>query len=241
MAALRNICRPARLFPGLLAIAPLFAAFAGAALGDEPAAQIVPVERAPFHAPVFRNDFVAMVDAYLPAGRVTPWHRHTRDYAYVMVRESELVIQNWGMEPEALRWPRGHVGFGAFSKTSLVHMATNTGQSPAHLVGFEFLRPAPAGFETSRRPAGYVRVMDNERLRGWRVRLAPGAAIEAFAQTAPSVRIVIEGGELVETAEGRDHNVMLSAGGFQWRDAGMGRALRNAGAAPIDFVEFELK
>lgn len=205
--------------------------------------KVAPVERTPFHVPTFRNDAVAMLNVLVPAGRVAPYHRHSLDFVFVLVRESDLLVQNWGdPAPASIRWPRAMVGFGAYSKNSLTHRVANVGAGPLRIVGFEFLEPAPKGRPPSTRPAAYSQVIDNDRLRGWRAVLAPGEAIPAFAQTAPGVRVVVEGGELVETVDGKgDQNMALQPGDFQWQDAGSSRAVRNNGRTTIDFTEFELK
>lgn len=203
---------------------------------------VAPVERTPFHVPTFRNDAVAMLNILIPPGRVAPYHRHSRDFAFVLVRESDLLVQNWGdAAPMSIRWPRGMTGYGDFSKKSLTHMAANVGADPLRIVGFEFLEPAPKGRAMSERPAAYRQVIDNERLRGWRVTLAPGESIPAFTQAAPGVRIVVEGGELVETIGQGEQNMALQPGDFQWQDEGASRALRNNGWTTLDLREFELK
>lgn len=229
-----------RLFP-LLCAAMLLAHPARAL--DASSADIAPVERTPFHVPTFRNDAVAMLNVLIPPGRVAPYHRHSRDFVFVLVRESDLLIQNWGdPTPVSIRWPRAMTGYGAYSKASLTHMVTNVGADLLRIVGFEFLELASKGRPLSARPAAYRQIIDNERLRGWRVTLAPGDFIPPFTQTAPGVRIAVEGGELVETIDGRnDQNMALQPGDFQWQDAGASRAVRNNGRTTIDFTEFELK
>jgi hypothetical protein len=219
----------------LLLLALLFAAVPARA-------DVVPIERAPFHIPVFHNDDVAMVDVLLPAGRETRWHRHSRDFLFVVVRDGDLVLQNWGDSTQTrVHWPRGFTGFGAFSKTSLVHRGENVGTEAMRLVGFEFLEPAPKGRTISTRPPAYEQIIDNERLRGWRLTLKPGETAPAFAQGAPAVRIIVEGGDLVETQDGGDQEQALQAGAFQWRETGPAPSLHNKGEKPISLVEFELK
>lgn len=209
----------------------------------ETKAQVLPVERTPFHVPAFRNDAVAMLNVLLPPHRVAPYHEHSRDFAYVVVRESPTLVQNWGdAEPTSIRWPRGAVGFGAFSKQSLTHKAENVGDSALSIVGFELLEPAPKGRAPSTRPSRFEQIIDNERLRGWRLTLKPGETVPSFTQSAPGVRIVVEGGELIETdPAGAGQNMALQPGDFQWRDVGPARALRNAGGTTIEMVEFEVK
>jgi hypothetical protein len=66
---------------------------------------------------------------------------------------------------------------------------------------------------------GYVQIMDNDRVRGWRLVLEPGQSASTIRQTAPGIRIVVDGGELVESVPGyavqardarrRTHNVRI--------------------------------
>jgi hypothetical protein len=85
-------------------------------------------------------------------------------------------------------------------------------------------------------------VLDNERVRARRIVLAPGQTVPAITQTAPGIRVVVKGGELVESVpEEPDRGMNLRLGDFFWQDAGATRAIRNAGTAPIELVEFELK
>jgi hypothetical protein len=223
--------------PAFLLLPPLLLALCGPAGAD-----VAPIERAPFHLPVFHNDAVGMIDVVLPAGRETSWHRHSRDFLFVVVRDSELVLQNWGESPKPpVHWPRGFAGYGAFSAASLVHRGENIGAQAMRLVGFELLEPAPRGRTLSARPPAYEQIIDNERLRGWRLELKPGESVPAFEQIAPAVRIIVEAGELVETRDGADHELALQPAGFQWREAGAAPVLRNVGDTTIRLEEFELK
>ena len=88
----------------------------------------------------------------------------------------------------------------------------------------------------------YTSVLDNERVRGWRLMLQPGESAAAIVQIAPGVRIVVQGGDIVEIApEKPDHELNLNRGDFVWQAAGTTRAVRNVGTSPVEWVEFELK
>jgi len=85
-------------------------------------------------------------------------------------------------------------------------------------------------------------ILDNERVRVWRLALEPGQAAPAVTQTAPGVRVVIDGGELVESVPGKpDRAKAPRSGEFFWQDAGQTRAVRNVGTTRIELVELELK
>jgi hypothetical protein len=90
--------------------------------------------------------------------------------------------------------------------------------------------------------AGYTQIMDNARLRAWRVVLKPGEATGQITQTAAGLRVYVHGGVLAEMAPGSaDRGMAPYEGDFIWQDAGQTRAVKNTGTTQIEFVEFELK
>lgn len=206
---------------------------------------VVPVESAPFHFQVFENDYVKFLNVLIPPGKVGGYHRHSIDFAQVIVEATDR------LEATVLDKPMGLVSlktrqvlFAGYSKAPLVHQVANAGQSSFHVMGIEILDSQPGRFSPSTRtdvPA-YTSVLDNERVRGWRLMFQLGESAAAIIQTAPGVRIVVQGGDIVEIArEKPDHELNLNSGDFVWQAAGTTRAVRNAGTSPVEWVEFELK
>jgi len=142
------------------------------------------------------------------------------------------------------RAQRGRANYISYSKGGpRTHKATNVGSTPFHNVSFLF-RSRPGRFTPLARTEapGYLQIMDNERVRGWRLVLEPGQSAPAISQTAPGIRIVVDGGELAESVPGSaDRGWTLRNGEFYWQEAGVTRGLRNIGTTRIEIVEFELK
>src|SRR6185436_2579952 len=137
--------------------------------------------------------------------------------------------------------PRGSVNFSWYSQKETVHTVTVTGDGPFHNIVVELMYPTPGNFTASTRGPDYELVLDNERVRVWRLVLAPGQEASAITQTAPGLRIVVDGGELVESAVGIDRGMAPRSGEFFWQDAGATRAVRNVGTTRLELVELELK
>jgi hypothetical protein len=213
---------------------------------DAPRTQVVPVEKAPFHVPMFGNEFVTMLNANIPAGRTASYHKHSLDMISVVVESAKTRTQVLGETPIEAQTPSpaGAVNYNSYSKNPKIHQVTNIDSKPFHVVGFEFIYEGPRRFSPSFRvevPA-YQTVVDNERVRGWRLVLEPDQSVSAFTQKAPGVRVVLKGGELVESEPGQPERAMsLKLGDFMWQEANVTRAVRNAGATQIELVEFELK
>ena len=231
-----------RLLNASLILAALALALPAAAQEEAPA---VPVDKAPFHVPVFRNDYVALVNVYIPPGRVAGYHTHSLDQISVLVADADMVGQVLGEQPTpARRNPRGNVNFVAYSKKAITHKVSNVGSTPFHNVVLSLMYPEPGRFTAGARAdvAGYTQILDNERVRGWRLVLEPGQSVAAITQKAPGIRVVIDGGELAESVPGQAERGMApKSGEFFWQEPDVTRAIRNTGTSRIQLVEFELK
>jgi hypothetical protein len=174
---------------------------------------------------------------------VGAYHRHSIDFAQLIVEATDRLEVTVLDKPMALvSLKMGQVLFSGYSKVPLIHQVANAGQSSFHVMGIELLDSEPGRFSPSTRtdvPA-YSLVLDNERVRGWRLVLQPGESAAAITQTAPGVRIVEQGGDTLESAV-TDHELNLVRGDFVWQAAGTTRAVRNVGTSAVEWVEFELK
>jgi len=206
-----------------------------------------PILKAPYHLPVFTNEFVTVLKIFIPPGRNTGYHTHTDDSVSVNMVPADMTNQNYGSSEVTRneRAQRGRATFTAYGKEGpRTHKATNIGQTPFHNVSFIFRNRQPGKFTLSSRAnaPGYMQIMDNDRVRGWRLVLEPGQTAPAIMQTAPGLRVVIDGGEIVEIVPGHaDRGWMLSSGEFYWQDAGVTRSIRNIGTTRVDIEEFEIK
>ena len=224
----------------------LCVAVAGAQGPPPDEGRAVPLEQAPYHLPVFANDYVRILKIEIPPGGDTGYHTHSRDSVSVSIEAPATVNQEAGQLPSPpQRGEPGRVTYVAYSREPpRTHKNVNVGTTPFRNVSFIFQSAGPIGLSPSSRAdvPGYAQIMDNERVRGWRLALDPGASVAAVAQQAPGLRIVLSGGEVVERTPGQaDRPMILRMGEFYWQDSGARRAVRNAGKTRVEILEFELK
>jgi hypothetical protein len=204
----------------------------------------VPVDKAAYHVPVFRNDMIAVLRVNIPGHRSAGYHIHSQDQISVLVEEADQSAQVLGeaaIPPR--RNKRGSVTFTPYSKKSLTHRVNNVGESAFHNIVITLVNPQPKGLApTAREVAGYTQILDNERARGWRLVLEPGQSAGAVTQTAPGLRVIVDGGEISESAPGEgERGMALRLGDFYWQQPGVTRTVRNIGTSRIEVVEFEFK
>ena len=221
------------------------------ALAQSAAAQesvVVPVEKAPYHMPIFKNDLAMLLNVYLPPGAgkgASIYHTHSRDQLSVLVQATKMGGQDLGGQPREERvGTRGNANYTAFSKKPMTHRGENVGTTPFQNIVVALLYPEPGRFSPGLRAniTGYTQLLDNDRVRAWRLVLAPGQTTAAITQSAPGLRVVVDGGDLIESVPGQpDRGMHMRLGDFFWQDAGTTRAVRNSGTTTLNLVEFELK
>jgi len=204
---------------------------------------VVPVEATSYHVPVFSNELVTVLNVLIPPQRSSGYHRHSLDTIAVLMSDAARTNQAPGAEPIARpAQPRGTVTFTPYARDPIVHTVAVQGESPFHNIVVELLYASAGRFSPGMRGPGYTQVLDNERVRAWRLVLEPGQAAPAITQSAPGVRVVVEGGELVESVAGvPDRSMAPRHGELYWQEAGTTRTVRNAGTTRIELVELELK
>jgi hypothetical protein len=136
----------------------------------------VPVDKAGYHVPVFRNEYLTLLRVNIPSQRLAGYHIHSKDQISVLIEEADQSGQVLGEQPTPpRRTPRGNVTFTAYSKKSMTHRVNNVGPTAFHNIVIA-LADGPGGrfSPAAREGVGYTQLFDNERARAWRLVLEPG-------------------------------------------------------------------
>jgi hypothetical protein len=56
----------------------------------------VPILQAPFHLPVFRNEYITLLNVNVPPGKTTGYHIHTGDSVSVNIGAADMTNQDFG-------------------------------------------------------------------------------------------------------------------------------------------------
>lgn len=226
-----------------MVLAGLLAAVAALAADDPD--RIVPAHEEPRHVPKLDNGMVRVIDVEIPEGEQTLFHRHSLDYPYLMLSSVTLDNEIPGTAPKAVKIDTGFVGYyRASTQGAYVHRFINRGPGTFRAIGIELLRPI--GFGTSNPVAtpdqpGMTTVLDNERVRAWRLRLEPGASLGRVTLPGPGLRVAMGAGRLAEATGGSSTEWSAEPARFVYRAASATVTLTNIGVAPMEWVEFEFK
>ena len=90
----------------------------------------VPIVQAPFHVPVFTNEYVTFLSITVPPGANTGYHIHSRDSVSVNIEPADMTNQNFGSSEvsKPARGERGRATFTSYTKDGpRTHKAANVG------------------------------------------------------------------------------------------------------------------
>jgi quercetin dioxygenase-like cupin family protein len=215
-----------------------------AALGDDPDSAPLARDEAHHHV-LLQNDSVRIMRVLIPPSDATGWHEHNFDYVVVAVNGTKIHVDVRG-NPQAIEgtMETSSVGYTNYAGKHFVHRVANRSDTVNHQLAFEILRPTPGSFVPSDRSLAsqYKMETDNDRVRVWRLKLAPGEVAHLIDQKAPAVRVVLSGERLLETdSNGQVRERSIKSGDFAWLPGPASRSVTNGGVTPLELVEVELK
>jgi hypothetical protein len=207
---------------------------------------VVPAHEEPRHVPKLSNDWVRIIDVEIPEGGRTLYHAHSLDYPYVMISSVTLDNQVYGQQPKEVKIERGLVGYyRASTQGTYTHRFINRGPGVFRAIGIELLQPLqPSARVNDPLPEmpGLKTVLDTERVRAYRIELAPGQTLGPITIPGPSIRIAMTGGRISEKWDGgAEAMIDLAPAQFVFRGRAATTLIRNEGDRAVELVEFELK
>jgi hypothetical protein len=198
----------------------------------------------------FENEWVRVTRVhYAPHARL-PAHAHTTaPSAYVYLNDAGPVIfKHIGLGYGAIGRPATVArAFRLYKNVQEVHEVENPNDTPSDFLRVEF-KTEPLGearlrgrFYPETYPAdeNFSKVhFENEQIRVTRRACAPGRRCDLSpGPSTPALLVALAPARF----KGGDQEWTLDAGGTQWLDAGVTRAIENTTSAPLEVLLFEFK
>lgn len=203
----------------------------------------VSIEEEPRHHLEFQNGYVRLFYVRIAPGDTTLFHTHVNDNVGVKLTDAELSDVVPGGDPVKILVNQGAVGFGHYP-TPLTHSVSNVGSTPFHNMLVEILpsKGVPSTAPLLADVAGHTLEMENDRVRIFRLVLAPGRSTEEHSHALPCLGVVITKGQIAVDLPGtKTETVTFMPGNYRWYEGGMRHSMRNVGSATFEAVEIELK
>ena len=144
----------------------------------------------------------------------------------VIVAGAKLHIETLGRDPVDTEWKFGEV---RFSKATYVHRAMNVGPTAFRNLTIELLKPTSFLKDASNLPTetGREPILENDRVRVYRVTLAPGEATPKHTHPLPGLSIALADADIEITTEGQSAPDRLSvkSADVRWRASWAGSSV----------------
>ena len=201
----------------------------------------VEIQNEPRHHLKFENKFVRIWDALIPAGGATLWHIHSKDNVVLTLSDAHVRIETVGAAPVETQAKAGDV---AFRKAPYVHRTMSIGATPFHNIAIEILASHNSGNSSqTKAETGQTAVIDNERVRVYKISIGPGESTGMQTLPAASLQVALTPGriETVKKDESKPVQKSISAGDLTWRENDVTRSIKNVGTTRFEAVDIELK
>lgn len=202
---------------------------------------VVPVDQEPHHHIVFQNKYVRIFDAIVPPGDQTLLHKHTFDNVFVVASGGKGTVEVPG---KPLKHIAPVVGVAGYSKAPLTHRVGNVGTTPLRFIVAEVLaasgsKGTPAVLDAL---PGYKLVLENDRVKVYRVSLEPNQSTGPSPRTLPWLRVSVSQSTISVQDAGRStQKLETKPGDYRWYGGATNQSLKNVGATPYKAIEIEWK
>jgi len=121
----------------------------------------VPVREEPRHKPVLQNEYIRLLDVWLPPGDTTLYHIHATPSLFVVLSNTLTATQIKGGTWSSDRSAAGKTWYRSFINDTLVHRVANIDTVPFHVNDIEIL----SSFDSSahKTPLSFPVLFDNEK------------------------------------------------------------------------------
>ena len=193
------------------------------------------------HHPKFENEFVRVWDVTVPAGEATLWHVHRNDNVVVTLGDANLRLENASGPPSEAQWKFGEA---RFAKATYTHRAMNIGTTPFHNFTVELLKPSNFAADLSALPveeAGRKPILENDRVRVYRLSLQPGEAQAMHTHPLPGLVVTITAAQIEVKANGKPVTHPVKSNDVSWQAGGVTHSIKNVGQTTFESLIIELK
>jgi hypothetical protein len=205
---------------------------------------IVPVEQEPSHHVVFENKNVRIYDAEFPPGKISLFHKHSFDSVTVTASGGTGMNEILGSTPQQFNAPSGAAWFTKGTNAPYTHRVKNVGATPLRFITVEVLASAPLPSVPAVLDAvpGHSMIIDNDRVKVYRVSVEPKQSTGTRSRTSPWMRISVSPTTISVQEQGKSAETLeTKTGDFRWHAEATNQSIENIGSTTYTAYEIEWK
>jgi hypothetical protein len=198
----------------------------------------VPVSEEPRHVPVVVNEFIRLLDVWLPPGDTTWFHIHATPSVFVPFTNTLVSSEAEGEDWKSEQMVAGKAWYRSFTPDSLIHRVTNVDSTPFHVNDIEIL----SYYDTVsyRRKLYFPLLFDNDRVTAYNL-TRKYYATSIVQDRGPIVVALVSGDLVYYTNTVTNQKSIMKAGEYLYIDPGSSFYFSFKGNQPVNMILFEIK
>ena len=196
----------------------------------------VQVSEEPMHHKVLDNGWVRVLDVHVPAGDTSGWHKHSTPSVFLILSNTKTGSQV-KVEPGKPSFADGRIWFEGFYDTPRIHRVWNEDDHEFHVIDMELPHKPYRKIDAPFTDAAFKLLFDERPVRGYRMTLAAGRAVDLNGRRAPVVVIRVDDGSEVKVHDA----VLRKKGDYVFVPSGEKLGFDNKGQKDVQLAVFELK
>ena len=200
----------------------------------------VPVRDEPRHHPVFQNNYIRVLDVWIPPGDTSLFHIHATPSIFIILSSaitgSQIKGENW-MKAQS---EAGTAWYRSFTPDSLVHRVANFDTVPFHVNDIELLSAYDPNIAIKNAPLPFTPLFSNEKIIAYRL-TDPSFKKQIIKNREPLVAELIKGEGLIFYDLKKTISTEIKAGKYLYIEPGASFYFDAKGSSVIDMVLFEIR
>ena len=200
----------------------------------------VPVRNEPRHHNVFENDYIRILDVFIPPHDTTQFHIHNTPSVFTTFTKTATSAQLLGKDPVKSMSVAGSSWYDSLN-TPRIHRVWNDDSSWFHVMDIEFVAPKPHSNPPPLQSAAMQLFFNEPLANGYHLQLLPDNVVQ-LPPSAAGFLLLSLGAATIEYKQNDylQHRAMKS-GHYLWIDAGRLFAFTGSGDTPAKFLLLQLK
>jgi len=200
----------------------------------------VAVRNEPRHHNVFENDYVRVLDVFIPPHDTTQFHIHSTPSVFTTFTNTATSTQLLGKESVSSKSVAGNSWYDSLP-TPRVHRVWNDDTSWFHVMDIEFVAAKPHSNPATLQSAAMQLYFNEPLANGYHLQMLPDNVLQLPPSAAGYLLLSI-GTATIEYKQNdyMQHRIMKS-GHYLWIDAGRLFAFTCTGDSPAQFILLQLK
>jgi hypothetical protein len=198
------------------------------------------VRNEPRHHNVFENDYVRVLDVWVPPNDTTQFHIHATPSVFIMLTKTVTGAQLMGQQPVRSISVAGSSWYDSLV-TPRVHRVWNDDTTWFHPMDIELLAGKPRSNEPVLQNSGIQLLFDEALVRGYHVELTTSGSFKLPSSKTGYLLVSLNESSLtLRSGDGLQHRLMKS-GHYCWINAGREISLSTSNNTLSTFTLLQLK